>query len=54
MDIDNIVIDLNKRFAAPLKEFYKRRIIFWRDEDKEFIDKLDDFVKIDKILVFFW
>lgn len=44
MDIDNIVIDLNKRFAAPLKEFYKRRIIFWRDEDKEFIDKLDDFV----------
>lgn len=33
---------MNKRFAAPLPEFYKRRIIFWYDEEKEFEDKLDE------------
>jgi len=44
MDTDKIVQDLNRRFAAPLPEFYKRRIIFWHDEDKEFEDKLDEFV----------
>ena len=27
MDLDTIIRDLNKRFAAPLPEFYKRRII---------------------------
>ena len=42
MDLDTIIRDLNKRFAAPLPEFYKRRIIFWYDEDREFEDKLDD------------
>ena len=38
MDLDTIIRDLNKRFAAPLPEFYQRRIIFWYDEDKEFED----------------
>lgn len=42
MDTDTILQDLNRRFAAPLPEFYKRRIIFWYDEDREFEDKLDD------------
>ena len=42
MDLDTIIRDLNKRFAAPLPEFYRRRIIFWHDEDREFEDKLDD------------
>ena len=46
MDLDTIIRDLNKRFAAPLLEFYKRRIIFWYDEDREFEDKLDD-IQID-------
>ncbi len=52
MDIEKIIQDLNKRFAAPLQEFYKRRIIFWYDEDREFEDKLDD-IKLDnaKLLV---
>ena len=36
MDLDTIIRDLNKRFAAPLPEFYKRRIIFWYDEDREY------------------
>ena len=38
MDTDKIIQDLNRRFAAPLPEFYQRRIIFWYDEDKEFED----------------
>lgn len=42
MDLDSVLHDLNRRFAAPLPEFYKRRIIFWYDEDREFEDKLED------------
>lgn len=41
MDIDKVIEDLNRRFAAPLPEFYQRRIIFWYDADREFEDKLD-------------
>lgn len=42
MDTEKVLTDLNRRFAAPLPEFYKRRIIFWKDEDREFEDKLDE------------
>ena len=42
MDTDKVIQDLNRRFAAPLPEFYKRRIIFWYDDDREFEDKLED------------
>ncbi len=42
MDSGKIIQDLNGRFAAPLPEFYKRRIVVWIDEDQEFIDKLDE------------
>ena len=44
MDTDKVIQDLNRRFAAPLPEFYQRRIIFWYDEEKEFEDKLDEVV----------
>lgn len=44
MDTEKIIQDLNRRFAAPLPEFYQRRIIFWYDEDKEFEDKVDEVV----------
>lgn len=44
MDTDKVIQDLNRRFAAPLPDFYQRRIIFWYDEDKEFEDKLDEVV----------
>ena len=37
MDSEKIIQDLNRRFAAPLPEFYKRRIIVWIDEDQEFV-----------------
>lgn len=36
MDIEFITKELNKKFAAPLKEYYKRRVVFWYDPDKEF------------------
>lgn len=42
MDSEKIIQDLNRRFAAPLPEFYKRRIVIWIDEDQEFVDKLDE------------
>ena len=29
MDADKIMQDLNRKFAAPLPEFYKRRIVIW-------------------------
>ena len=42
MDAEKIIQDLNRRFAAPLPEFYKRRIVVWIDEDQEFVDKMDE------------
>ena len=42
MDVEKIIQDLNRRFAVPLPEFYKRRVIFWYDEDKEFEDQVDE------------
>lgn len=43
MDTDKVISDLNKRFAQPLPPYYKRRVVFWLDEEQEYIDKLDDF-----------
>lgn len=43
MDTDKVIQDLNRKFAAPLPEFYQRRIIFWYDEDREFENQLGDF-----------
>lgn len=42
MEVEKIIQDLNRRFAASLPEFYKRRIIVWIDEDAEFADKLGE------------
>ena len=33
---------LKERFSAPLKENYKRRIIFWHDPDREFEQAIDE------------
>lgn len=51
MDTEKIIQDLNRRFAAPLPEFYKRHIIFWYDEDREFEDRLDEIQLDDAQLV---
>ena len=42
MDIEKVMEDLLRRFAAPLPEYYDRRIIFWNDEDREFEDQVGD------------
>lgn len=44
MDSDKIMQKLNQQFAAPLPEFYKRRIIFWYDEEGEFSERLNEVV----------
>ena len=35
MFIEDIKKELEERFAEPLEEFYKSRIIFWNDEEIE-------------------
>lgn len=42
MDLGTIAQELNRRFTAPLPEFYKRRVIVWFDEEKEFADQIED------------
>lgn len=39
MDIKKV---LEERFNAELKDFYKRRIIFWHDPEREFADFVDE------------
>lgn len=51
MDSEKVIQDLNQRFAQPLPEFYKRRIIFWCDEEREFEDKLDEIFLHDAKLI---
>lgn len=51
MDIDTIIQDLTRRFAAPLPEFYRRRVIFWYDEEREFEDKIGDIELTDAKIV---
>lgn len=51
MDADKIIQQLNQRFAAPLPEFYKRRIVFWYDEEGEFRDRLDEIALNDAKIV---
>ena len=40
MDIEKIQQELERRFKKAKPEFYNRRIIFWYDEEKEFIDSI--------------
>lgn len=41
MQTDSIIKNLTDRFSAPLKDFYKRRIIFWHDPEGEFSEFID-------------
>ena len=40
MDMGQVMEELGRRIAAPLPEFYTRRVIFWYDEDREFEEAL--------------
>ena len=42
MSNERAQFNLTERFAAPLPEFYRRRIIFWKDEDREFEKDVDE------------
>ena len=42
MSMQSIEKSLCQRFAAPLPDFYKRRIIFWQDPDGEFAEMVDE------------
>lgn len=42
MALEDIKKELEQRFNEPLEEFYKRRIIFWNDEEKEFINEIEN------------
>ena len=52
MELDSIVKQLNKKFSEPLPEFFKRRVIFWNDEDGDFKEEVEG-LKLDnaKIVV---
>ncbi|MDE5737833.1 MAG: BREX-1 system phosphatase PglZ type A, partial [Oscillospiraceae bacterium] len=42
MNIQSIQNTLAERFAKPLPDFHKRRVIFWHDEEAEFADGIDE------------
>ena len=48
MELEAITNNLKERFAAPLPEYYRRRIIFWQDEEREFEDKLGE-IQLDEV-----
>ena len=50
MSLEIIKTNLTDRFSAPLEDFYIRRIVFWHDEDKEFIDTIDE-LELDDVKV---
>lgn len=51
MDVEKIIQDLNRWFATPPPEVYKRRVIFCSDEDREFEDQLDEITLDDAKIV---
>ena len=42
MVIEEIKKNLEQRFSEPLPEYYKRRVIFWDDEEKEFAEEINE------------
>jgi uncharacterized protein (TIGR02687 family) len=42
MAIEDIKKELEEKFNRPLDEFYKRRIIFWNDEEGQFKDEVNE------------
>lgn len=50
MELDSIVKQLNKKFSEPLPEFFKRRVIFWNDEDGDFKEQVNE-LKLDNAKV---
>ena len=40
MELEDIIQELDRRFALPLREYYERRIIFWQDPEGEFREEI--------------
>ena len=34
--------NIQNKFKQPLADFYKRRIVFWKDSEKEFESAIDE------------
>lgn len=45
--METIQNTLQKKFNAPLPDFYKRRIVFWQDSEGEFSDTVEEYVPQD-------
>lgn len=43
LDAEQVTKDLNGRFAAPLKDFYQRRIIFGKMKNRNLLINLMNF-----------
>ncbi|WP_067624665.1 BREX-1 system phosphatase PglZ type A [Alicyclobacillus acidiphilus] len=42
MNLDDIVSTLNATFQQPLQDGEQRKIVFWLDKDKEFVDDINE------------
>lgn len=42
MDTEKIILELQRKFSAPLPENYRRRIVFWQDPDRTFETAIDE------------
>lgn len=42
MSLEVVKNSLIEKFNKPLEDFYNRRIVFWQDEDSEFVDSVDE------------
>ena len=51
MNIEDIKDKLTLTFSAPLREYYKRHLVFWDDPEKEFIDDIDSLM-LDGVTIF--
>ncbi|MBQ1925068.1 MAG: BREX-1 system phosphatase PglZ type A, partial [Proteobacteria bacterium] len=50
VDAEKVLQELKRRFSEPLPEFYRRHIIFWHDEEREFADRIGE-IEIDGVKV---
>ena len=44
MNLDDIVSTLNTTFQQPLNDGEQRKIVFWMDKDREFVDDINELI----------
>lgn len=50
MNIEDIKNKLVLTFSSPLREYYKRHLVFWDDPEKEFEDSIDE-ISLDNVTI---